>query len=201
MPSGRAGRRFVSRPVTNGARMRYGLPGVIAAAVVLLSSCGGASPPAGTNVPPSQTAPMPAASVYLERPSPAVPLAAASSSSCALGYAAGSRTFPDSAAGLAAAQRASKGLEPHMVMHVTITNTGSQGIHVHSYVIEFDDSVIPETIQTEFSLSVFLAPRASWAHWQDMGTPAKPVALGGLALHMSSESTLQLFTCHLKSWQ
>lgn len=88
-----------------------------------------------------------------------------------------------------------------MVVHVIITNTGSQGIHVHSYVIEFDDSAIPETIQNEILLSVFLAPRASWAHWLDMGTPAKPVALGGLALHMSNESTLQLFTCRLKSWQ
>jgi hypothetical protein len=170
---------------------------MIAAAVVALSACGGASPPASAPVPPSRTAPVPAASV---QPSP--DRSPALGGTCALGYEDGSHTFPDTPGGLAAAQTASGGLEPHMALHVSITNTGSLADHLHALGIEFDDPAIPETITTPFNVRASLAPGASWDHWQDMGTPDKPEPLaGGIALHPASESVLQLFTCRILGWR
>jgi hypothetical protein len=87
-----------------------------------------------------------------------------------------------------------------MAFHVSVTNTGSVADHLHILVIVFDDPAIPETIQTPFNVSVSLAPGASWDHWQDIGTPDKPEPISGLALHMSSESTLQRFTCRILGW-
>lgn len=141
--------------------------------------------------------PVPAASV---QPSPS--RSPALGVTCALGYADGSRTFPDTPDGLAAAQRASGGLEPHMALHVSVTNTGTLVGHLHALAIEFDDPAIPETIQPwPLNVSASLAPGASWDHWQDMGTPDKPEPLAGVFLHMASESALQRFTCRILGWR
>ena len=173
--------------------MRYAPSLMIAAAVAVLSACGGSSPPASAPLPPSRTAPVPAASV---QPSPN--RSPTLGGTCALGYEDGSQTFPDTPDGLAAAQRASGGLEPHMALHLSITNTDSLAVHLHTLVIELDDPAIPETIQTPVSVSVSLAPGASWDHWQDMGTPDKPEPLAPHAtLSMASESALQHFTCRI----